>query len=272
MDGQDGQDQDLTTKGTKGHEGKTGDYPAKCAKEVTVVPDHAVSVVPKWELPEAPSWEKAREYYRAGAEAIIRLGCEIFALRAEFFAQGVGGGFEKGTLRRTPAARCLKDADSNNLQKVKNNEAGWQVMVRQELGISDDTARRLMQRAQYVGMLSDLSQGQSVEFYDSKKNAQTIPSTPENAELAKRTLDDVLSGNVSATRAWAGIIGEGSRRKAGSARADVNHYRNIEAALIKLSTSLPHWRSITPDQRAHLENMFSMVSKHFPATWSIDEE
>jgi hypothetical protein len=146
---------------------------------------------------------------------------------------------------------------------------GWQAKVREELGIGHQTALELIKRARYCCMIRDLAIGESVQYLNAKKEVQNVEPTPEMSELAKAALEDVASGHASPSRSWAGITGEGTRVKKGASmkREEVDHSRNIRDGLIKLKTSLRHWKKLDPAQRAELEVIWGDVVKHVPETW-----
>jgi hypothetical protein len=225
---------------------------------------HDAEVIPSWKYPTAPSWDRARELctdLRKTVETIIQLGLEITALRKEFFKQGAGGGGDMRSLNKLP--RLSRENDMQFCLR------GWQAKVREELGIGHQTALELIKRARYCCMIRDLAIGESVQYLTAKKEVQNVEPTQEMSELAKAALEDVASGHASPSRAWAGITGEGTRVKKGASmkREEVDHSRNIRDGLIKLKTSLRHWKKLDPAQRAELEVIWGDVVKHVPETW-----
>jgi FtsZ-binding cell division protein ZapB len=219
-------------------------------------------LVPKYELPAAPSWERARELaeeVKKSIRAIVLLGMEIEALRNQWFGDGHGGDRKSQEWARNQAPHPCG----------ARSEKGWQAKVRDELGISDDTARRLMDKARYVCMLEDVTRGEEVEYTDSRNKTSKLVPTAEMRQMAFRFLDDVVAGTVNPKRAWAGLVGEGSRRdNTGSAnRAPVDHYRNLKGALTALKTSLRQWNKLEPGQRAELETLWADISRKLPDTW-----
>ena len=224
---------------------------------------HDAEVIPSWKYPTAPSWDRARELctdLRKTVETIIQLGLEITALRKEFFKQGTGGGNFSNSSKLPRLSR------ENDMQFCLR---GWQAKVREELGIGHQTALELIKRARYCCMIRDLAIGESVQYLNAKKEVQNVEPTPEMSELAKAALEDVASGHASPSRSWAGITGEGTRVKKGASmkREEVDHSRNIRDGLIKLKTSLRHWKKLDPAQRAELEVIWGDVVKHVPETW-----
>jgi len=229
--------------------------------------EHALT---KWEQPDAPSWARARKYaeqIRGGAEAIVGLGLELAGLRKHWFAQGGSGRFGSPH----PAANREKNTSPQGAAKCSHGAVkGWQERVREELGISDDTARRWIERAETIVLVSRLQAGQAVSYWDNRGEQKTIEPSAEISERAGETLEQIVTGAVAAPRAWAGLVGEGSRRAAqgGSAgKAPTNHAKNIRDALVKLRTSLAHWRRLDPDDRVTLEKMWVDVRESLPETW-----
>lgn len=231
----------------------------------------SAAVIPDWLPPEKPSWDRARKLVgavRQGAECIVHLGMELEALRDEFFAPGIGGGRPTKTSPQG-AAKLESPAFSHDATLFGPTEKGWQQKVRAELGISDDTAYRLIERGRTVCMIRDLAQGDVVTYDDSRGEKVEIKATKEIQALAVEMLDDVVSGTVAAKRAWAGIVGEGGRRGKGGSltRAPVDHAKNIKKALVALRTSLKHWKHLTPPDRQWIEECWSEVKALIPETW-----
>jgi hypothetical protein len=223
----------------------------------------ALEVIPKYVVPEDPSWARARGYceqIKASVEAIIKLGCELVALRKQYLAQGGETRFGYGS-----SQGC--DEPQNTVTHAQ--QFGWQAKVREELGISHHTALRLMERSRYVAMLSDVASGELVEYRDTKGEIKSVEPSPELQEQAANALDEVVAGAVNAGRAWAGVVGEGKRKASGAthARADVDHYEVLKGALKSMRNSLKHWRALEPGQRAELETLWAEVSSKLPETW-----
>jgi hypothetical protein len=225
----------------------------------TVIEETAITrmdnALPQWHMPENPSWDRARDLHakaKHGAVAMIQMGIEIEALRVQFLNQGA----------RTDV--------NKHLFVTANVTKGWQQKVRDELGISDDTAYRIVERAKYVCMINDLASGEEAVIYtDSRGQDRQIAPTPEIRQLALRMMDDVEQGTVNAKRAWAGIVGEGSRvdGQGGSAsRAATDHARNLKRAIVSLRTSLKAWRHISGQDRIELEEEWKTVLSLLPET------
>jgi hypothetical protein len=190
--------------------------------------------------PPHATWGEARKLVdkvRAGARAWLELGEVLESLRAEFFKAGSG--------RRNDLKPAPHDA-----AKV---EKGWQAKVREELGISDDTARRWMLDAQRHQQMRGITEGTVLQI-----EGQRV--TDEVRERAQEALS-ALAADPSArpARLWAGVWG-GAKTK-GVQRKATDHAMNISNAIAKLKTSLPHWRSIAPDERAFIEKEF-LAMKH----------
>jgi hypothetical protein len=177
---------------------------------------------------------------------------EIHALKAQYLAQG----------SRTD----IIDQSSYSANITK----GWQQKVRDELGISDDTAYRIMERAQSVVYMHKLEIGETVEYIDAhSKQPRVIESTPETRDLATKALESVVSGTVAAPRAWAGLVGEATRRakQGGSAsRAATDHGSNLMRAIIALHNSLQQWKHISLEERIEIEKRWQSVLARLPET------
>lgn len=225
----------------------------------------------EWRLPENPSWDRARTYcaqIRQSTEAIVRLGLELSGLKKQWFAQGKNGGGD----RKSDAYKSLCDRPvtkwSGNV--ITNGQIeGWRARVEKELGIKWRTADRLIERAETIMLIWKLKTGRPVEYISSKRERKTVVPTPEMVAKADEILEEIEAGTVAAPRAWAGLIGEGTRAAAGKSRAEVDHARNLVAGLKKLATSLPHWRKLDPQARARIETLWAAVRGLLPETWEV---
>jgi hypothetical protein len=207
------------------------------------------------QLPDDPSWDRARAYVddvRRSIMAVIHLGLEIRALKDQYEAQGA---------RTDMLGRASITA---NIIK------GWKQKVEDELGICHMTAYRIMERAESLVFMRRIEVGESVEYADSRtKEARTLESTPELQEQATKAIEAVVAGTVAAPRAWAGLVGEASRRsqQGGSAsRAATDHARNLKRAIVALRTSLKHWKRISGEDRLELEKDWESVLALLPDT------
>lgn len=241
--------------------------------------------IPEYLPPENPSWDRARELVqvvRGGVAAIVQLGQELHALKEQWFDQGGDAKISDKTAR-LPDGRVVSQTGSthpaSNRQTLGfshdatlfGTRKGWQAKVREELGISHDTADRLIERARYVCMLRDVAEGKAVEYEDSLDEERKVEPTEDMRQLAFDLLQDVVAGTVNAARAWAGVIGEGSRRGAGTVkRAGVDHAKNLKKGLVMLQTSLRHWRRLDPEERADIETLWARVSRMLPDTWTAE--
>ena len=63
-------------------------------------------------------------------------------------------------------------------------------------------------------MLQAVTSGDGFKYNDSLGKEKDLHPTPEMQQLALTLLDDVAAGTVNPKRAWAGLLGEGSRRGA----------------------------------------------------------
>jgi hypothetical protein len=158
---------------------------------------------------------------------------------------------------------------------------GWQAKVREELGISDDTARRIIERGQYVAMLDEVRRGEPIQYITSRREPREVLPTGEMSKLAAEALENVARGAVAPKRAWAGVVGEANRSAGNSAgakdRAPVNHFEVLRQALVSLRNSLPHWSELDIDERAELERLWllgerSKKKRHIAPVWSLIPE
>jgi hypothetical protein len=228
----------------------------------TVIHESAISriePVPQipstWAPPAEPSWDRARALVadvRRSISSIINLGMEIQALKDEYFAQGA----RKDVLGR--------------LTVTANVEKGWNQAVQDELGIHYSTAYRIMERAYSVVCMRQLELGEPVSFQDGRtREMRVIEPTPEMQEQATQALEAVVAGTVAAPRAWAGLVGEATRRanQGGSAaRAATDHAANIARAITALRNSLKSWKHLDPHDRADLEKQWQGVLAVLPET------
>lgn len=236
-------------------------------------PTETAQALQEFHLPEKPSWDRARQYVQSikrSMDDLIRLGYELAALRKQYYAERAGAGQPK-SIAPHPAAQYLRNEKKASELVVTHAEVlGWQKKVREEIGISDDTARRIIERADAVLGLRRLQAGEAIEYLQPRtKEKIRIEATDDARALASSALEGIEAGTISAPRALTGFIGEALRReKAGSARkAATDHADNILTALRKLNTSLPHWRRLNPEDRAELETIWFRVRELLPDTW-----
>lgn len=213
----------------------------------------AVALVPRYELPAEPSWDRARELIaeiRQTVRAIVLLGLEIRALRTQFFAQGAGGGGDRKSLARrgeiTSSGAGRSDEKGwqyGSSGAGRTDEKGWQETIERELGISKQTALRLMEKAQYTAMLDDVTRGEQVQYKDTRNQNRTIQPTDEMKQMAFTFLESVVAGTVNAKRAWAGLMGEGQRRAKGGGlhRSEVDYRRTMRSAAVTLQSAFVEW-------------------------------
>jgi len=204
---------------------------------------NAVALIPKCALPAEPSWERARDLIgevRQTVRAIVLLGLEIQALREQWFDQGGETRFGDGSTRDSHG-RVISTGSPH--PAANRSEKGWQAKVREELGISDDTARRLIEKAHYVTMLEEVTRGEAVEYQDTRNRVIEITPTDEMKQMAFGFLEDVIAGTVNAKRAWAGLIGEGSRRAkgGGAGRAAVDYRKSARPCAVTLKGTFQEW-------------------------------
>jgi hypothetical protein len=228
----------------------------------TVIEESAISridpipqIPSTWVLPTEPSWDRARSLVadvRRSISSIINLGMEIQALHDEYFAQG----------SRTD--RMGRSAATANVSK------GWQQVVQDELGISHVTAIKIIERAYSVVCMRRIEEGEPVEYEDQRTHEKrNILPTEDLQQQATQALEAVISGTVAAPRAWAGLVGEASRRAAqggSAARAATDHGRNLMRAIIALHNSLQQWKHISPEERLVIEKRWQSVLARLPET------
>lgn len=247
---------------------KTEEQVERKEQTAVQVAETAVEVVTDWDLPEDASWDRARDMGRkvgTGIESIVRLAKELEGLRKQFWFSG--GATRFGSGRGFPS----REKGQEERPLITHQQTmGWQAKVREELGITHKTAAKIMERGFTIHMMLQLKAGKPVRYLDSHRHEQTMESTPELQERVTDALADVAYGTVAAPRAWAGLVGEATRRwkQGGSAhRAAVDHYANIKGALTALGNSLRHWKALEPGQRAELETMWANVARKVPETW-----
>lgn len=198
---------------------------------------------------QAPAtWAHARklvDQVRSGARAWLELGEVLEELRTEFFRVGSG---RRTDLQPSPHG-AAKVAD----------ERGWQAKVREELGISDDTARRWMLDGQRYRQLLAITSGRADQVEDRRVTA----AVRERAAEALATIE--ADPSIRPARLWAGLWGADATK--GKQRAAVDHAKNIARGLTALQTSLPHWADLTPEQRAALERGWELIRDLLPPTF-----
>lgn len=205
------------------------------------------------DAPAPATWAEARKLVaqvRSGARAWLQLGEVLEELRSQYFDEGRTAGLKRGTVQ---PARAPHDA--------AHGEPGWQAKVREELGISDDTARRWMLDGQRYRQLLQITDG-AVKEVDGKK------VTAEVVENAKAALAEIAEDPSSRpARKWAGVWGAGATK--GKHRAPVDHARNIRRGLVALATSLEHWNDLPAEERVQIENGWREIVEAglIPSTW-----
>jgi hypothetical protein len=209
-----------------------------------------------------PSWERARKILEemGGWEKIVEFGRELQALRERYF--------------RDPEANLLRGNTRENANvsppsargRRTPSEMGWQETVRHELGMTPQSALRAIDRGVDTYRLAMLESGKTISYHSSGELRQ-VKGTADIRERARAALKDVILG-AHAGRAFAGVVGEGSRvgRNGVRDRADVDHYRNLKAAVTKLQNSLRYWSKLAPDERAEIETLWGTIK--LPQTWT----
>lgn len=197
-----------------------------------------------------PAWDRARELLSQGRFVASALAEEIERLRAEF-SKGQGG-----------------DRKSKSQVVILKNGDGFQAQLRAQLNLHPQQATRLLENAARTRLLAQMSDAEDGERLVCQvgKGFDSIEVTPENRALARVALTDLSLGNITAGRAWAGVMGGGAT--IGKNRAAVNHHANLKRALKALANSIDHWAELTPEERADIEGGWSQLVKYLPATWA----
>ena len=196
-----------------------------------------------------PSWDRARELLSQGRFVASALAEEIERLRAAH-DKGYGGN------RRS----------SSQVVNLKNGD-GFVAQLRDQLNLHPQKAARLLEnaaRTRLIGQIADAEIGETL--YIAPGDVEGIEVTIERKALAREAMQDLALGNVTAGRAWAGVMGGG--KTLGQNRAEVDHHRNLKRALKALANSLDHWAELTPEERADIEGGWSQLVRYLPATWA----
>lgn len=222
-------------------------------------------------VPVEVSWGRARTLWASaqrGAEDLIELAAVLIELRREFFAPGTGGGGDKRSQSYITSSEAGRGGSTEKLTLFTPSEKGWQQVVRDELGISHQTALRMMERGAAVQRLKAIAEGEDVSYQDGRGVVRVVEATPEAIEMAKEILPATLAGAVAAPRAWAGVCGEGTRREAGARRAAPDYCAVMVRALRSLrNASETAWSHLTPRERAEVEEVWEQVRQTLPKTW-----
>lgn len=200
-----------------------------------------------------PAFNRARslvEAVRTGARAWLELGEVLEKLHEQFFKVGSG---RRTDLQPSPhgAAKVSELA----------SDRGWQAKVREELGISDDTARRWILDARRYRQLLQITSGDLREIEGNKITA----AVRKEAEIVLTEI--AADPTVRPARKWAGLWGAGATR--GTQRAAVDHARNLERGLKALANSLEHWNELPADSRIRIEAGWAELAESglIPSTW-----
>lgn len=218
-------------------------------------------------VPVEVSWGRARTLWASaqrGAEDLIELAAVLIELRREFFAPGTNS----PTSWHKASSEAGRGRSTEKPTLFTPSEKGWQQVVRDELGISHQTALRMMERGAAVQRLKAIAEGEDVSYQDGRGVVRVVEATPEAIEMAKEILPATLAGAVAAPRAWAGVCGEGTRREAGARRAAPDYCAVMVRALRSLrNASETAWSHLTPRERAEVEEVWEQVRQTLPKTW-----
>lgn len=154
---------------------------------------------------------------------------------------------------------------------------GFQAKLASELGLHHEQASRLVEFADYIQRLRLAAAGKPVKYITGSgkdRHEETFEANDIAQHLAQDSLAKVLTGDTSPSRAWAGVVGEGTRRaETGKMdRAATNHYKNCEKAQAKWATSLEHYYEFTEEQRAYLDSTWEelLESGAIPERWLVE--
>lgn len=220
--------------------------------------------------PIAPSWDRARALWQSasrGAEDLIELSKLLLALRKEFFAERLGAGRPPKII----ASASGRNFPTEKIYSAKPPEKGWQETVQEQLGISHQTALRLIERGNAVLRIKGIADGEDVRWKDTKGEIKIMYATEEAQRMAQEALPVVVAGVLPATRAWAGICGESDRSKVGKRRADIDYAAVMRRALVSLRNAAAAWNKLDPEDRAIIENLWYDVRETLPATWGAGQ-
>lgn len=235
--------------------------------EITPASTEVEIISPK---PIAPSWDRARALWQSasrGAEDLIELSKLLLALRKEFFAERLGAGRPPKII----ASASGRNFPTEKIYSAKPPEKGWQETVQEQLGISHQTALRLIERGNAVLRIKGIADGEDVRWKDTKGEIKIMYATEEAQRMAQEALPVVVAGVLPATRAWAGICGESDRSKVGKRRADIDYAAVMRRALVSLRNAAAAWNKLDPEDRAIIENLWYDVRETLPATWGAGQ-
>jgi hypothetical protein len=202
-----------------------------------------------------PSWERARDLLgkvRQSLQDWIALGDEIAALQAQFSAQGIGGG----------------NFSRSSSSPGRSDEKGWQERVERELGISKQTALRIMEKAIFLRNLQALAAGKDVTYVDTDGETKTIKPNGDRITLANTALERVIDGEVNARRAFVGVIGEGDRRERSidGHRSEANYSNLIVKSAPTICNAFTNWGRVQlgEDDRKKVHGFLYEAVLHMP--------
>lgn len=225
----------------------------------TVVLHHEKNVTP---VRLDPAWDTARELLQMGRDCAGRLAAEIERLRGIFLRQGQG--------RRT-------DIEPSSQIVTKVQPSGFQAQLAAQLGLHPMQASRILEAADYQRRIESCAAAEIGEeiAWEEDGERRTLTVTAEHKAQAEQAIAGLaLPGATRPSRAWAGIMGEGTRvGTKGSGKVDrqpIDHAKNIARGLTALQTSLPHWKDLSADERFALESAWAkLVLPLLPATFAV---
>lgn len=204
-----------------------------------------------------PEWDHARELLAQGRATARALVVEIERLRAQYLGEG-------RTKTRSEYTQSVKSRFS---QSVKNQSQGFVAKIREELDLHPQQAQRLQEAASYEMRIETLAisqPGEQITWHDKDGQPCSWPATVDNIERAREALVAMrLIGGPRPARAWAGIVGEGSRvKRDGQDRAPVDHMEVWKRACIGLRAA--NYAALVGAQRTRAINLLVETIKALP--------
>lgn len=195
-----------------------------------------------------PEFDRARELLRRDDKDTARaietrciLAKEILRLR-DRFSLGQGGD------RKSKKHGVILIA----------SQGGFQAKLQAELGLFPAQAQRLLETADYVEQLQQVAAGKPTPYTTGKgraKEEKVLEPSDEKKKLAAAGLQKFILGEIPASRAWAGVTGEGGRVDAQDGdrkRAPVAPGKQIRDAMHALAKWMPAYGKLPMNERSLL--------------------
>lgn len=190
-----------------------------------------------------PAWDQARELLGMGRQCASRLTAEIDRLREAYLHQGHGG-----------ARRGDQVSQSVKLETA----VGFVAQLRDQLGLHPQQAARIEEAAAYQLRIERVAGAEIGEViaWDEAGERKSLTVTAAHKECAEQVVDGLsLPGAPRPSRAWAGIVGEGTRvgnYGAGSMeRAEPDHLGLWVKATHCIRRIAPRWSKLFPAGSGH---------------------